>query len=61
MENVLSMFNFVNIVPNPTKIEWEKKKGVIEEERDRERDEKKENEGEREREKCNTIMDFGKW
>ena len=53
------MFNFVNIVPNPTNIEWEKKKGVIVEGRDSERDEKKENEGERE--KCNTIMDFGKW
>ena len=43
------MFNFVNIVPNPTNIEWEKKKEVIEEGRDRERNEKKENEGERER------------
>ena len=36
------MFNFVNIVPNPTNIEWEKKKGVIVEGRDRERYEKKE-------------------
>ena len=31
------MFNFVNIVPNPTNIEWEKKNAEIEKEMKRKR------------------------